>query len=432
MSETIIKVENLGKRYFIQKSSNERYVSLRDVISRKIALIIPRMVRFLKNHRFLDKQEEFWALDDVNFEIERGEIVGIIGNNGAGKSTLLKILSRITEPTIGRFFLKGRVASLLEVGTGFHPELTGKENIYLNGAILGMSRREIKDKFDEIVEFSEIENFLNTPVKRYSSGMYVRLAFSIAAHLQPEILLVDEILAVGDTAFQNKCLGKMGNVTKEGRTIIFISHNMGAISSLCNKTILINKGKIKAFGETSRVINQYLSNQNGEDSFTENSWFRVNHKVIADQTVKEFKIIGIHLSNPANSNSWIATGDPLLIRINYTSSQKFLSPAFVVILSDLFGQEILRLSTMPISGYRIVSLYPKGSIELYTKSLPLVAGRYILDIGFVRERIEWITKLDHVVEFEIQARDVYGSGFLLDRKRGFLTTEHNWVHKRDE
>ena len=432
MSETIIKVENLGKRYFIQKGSNERYVALREVISRKIALIVPSMFRYLKNHRFLDKREEFWALDDVNFEIERGDVVGIIGNNGAGKSTLLKILSRITEPTIGRFFLNGRVASLLEVGTGFHPELTGKENIYLNGAILGMSRKEIKNKFDEIVEFSEIENFLNTPVKRYSSGMYVRLAFSIAAHLQPEILLVDEILAVGDTAFQNKCLGKMGSVTKEGRTIIFISHNMGAISSLCNKTILINKGKIAALGETSRVINQYLSNQNGEDSFTEDIWFRVNHKVIADQTVKEFKFIAIHLSNPANSNSRIATGDPLLIRINYTSSQKFLSPAFVVILSDLFGQEILRLSTMPISGYRIESLYPKGSIELYTKSLPLVAGRYILDIGFVRERIEWITKLDHVVEFEIKARDVYGSGFLLDRKRGFLTTEHNWVHKRDE
>ena len=428
MPEIIIKVENLGKRYFIQKSTNERYVSLRDVISKKVGLIVPRMVRFLKNQPFSDRHEEFWALDNVNLEIQRGEVIGVIGNNGAGKSTLLKILSRITEPTTGRFFLCGRVASLLEIGTGFHPELTGKENIYLNGAILGMSRKEIQLKFNEIVEFSEIENFLNTPVKRYSSGMYVRLAFSVAAYLEPEILLIDEVLAVGDMAFQNKCLGKMGNVTKEGRTIIFVSHNMGAISSLCNKTILIEKGKVEAFGETSKVINLYLSHQNIESSNTKTSWFRVNSDVLGDQAVKDFEITGIHLSNPEDSNGVLGTSDPLVIRINYTSNKHFLSPSFMVIIRDLYGQEILRLSTMPISGYPIESLFSKGTIELYIKSLPLVAGRYILDVGFARERIEWITKLNHIVEFNVLPRDVYNSGCLMDRNRGLITAEHKWSH----
>jgi len=204
--------------------------------------------------------EEFWALKDINFEVEQGDRLGIIGRNGAGKSTLLKILSRITEPTSGRVKIKGRVASLLEVGTGFHQELTGRENIFLNGAILGMSRTEIKRKFDEIVDFSGVEKFLDTPVKRYSSGMYVRLAFSVAAHLEPEILLVDEVLAVGDEEFQKKCLGKMKDVsTDEGRTVLFVSHNMGIIAQLCNKAILLNKGMLEISGETNTVVDQYIN-----------------------------------------------------------------------------------------------------------------------------------------------------------------------------
>ena len=202
--------------------------------------------------------EEFWALKDVNFEIKKGDKVGIIGRNGAGKSTLLKVLSRITEPTTGKIHINGRIASLLEVGTGFHPELTGRENIFLNGAILGMSRAEIKAKFDEIVAFAEVEKFLDTPVKRYSSGMYVRLAFSVAAHLEPEILVVDEVLAVGDAEFQKKCLGKMGEVSEEGRTILFVSHNMEAILGLCNKAILLKNGKISYMGDTEDAIQKYL------------------------------------------------------------------------------------------------------------------------------------------------------------------------------
>jgi len=217
-----------------------------------------------------DTTEEIWALKDINFEIERGETYGIIGRNGAGKSTVLKILSRITEPTTGRVTIKGRVASLLEVGTGFHPELSGRENIYLNGAILGMTRTEIKRKFDEIVAFAEIEKYLDTPVKRYSSGMYVRLAFAVAAHLEPEILVVDEVLAVGDAQFQKKCLGKMGDVAKIGRTILFVSHNMTAVTSLCKKGVLLRGGTIACMGVINQVVNTYLSTDRSE--VLEKSW----------------------------------------------------------------------------------------------------------------------------------------------------------------
>ncbi|OQY11694.1 MAG: ABC transporter ATP-binding protein, partial [Desulfobacteraceae bacterium 4572_187] len=236
MSEIIIKAENLGKKYTIgHKTDSGNYVALRDVLMRNAQNLWAKTKDIARRKPVVigNTTEEFWALKDLNFEIRKGEAIGIIGRNGAGKSTLLKVLSRITEPSAGRVTLKGRVASLLEVGTGFHPELTGRENIFLNGAILGMKRYEIKAKFDEIVAFAEVERFLDTPVKRYSSGMYVRLAFAVAAHLEPEILLVDEVLAVGDMAFQKKCLGKMGDVAKEGRTILFVSHNLATIQSLC-------------------------------------------------------------------------------------------------------------------------------------------------------------------------------------------------------
>jgi lipopolysaccharide transport system ATP-binding protein len=236
---------------------------LRDVLTQKVKGAARGIKNTIRGKQLIDGQdiEEFWALKDVSFEINRGDAVGIIGRNGAGKSTLLKVLSRITEPTTGRITLNGRVASLLEVGTGFHPELSGRENIYLNGAILGMSRAEIKKKFDEIVDFSGVEKFLDTPVKRYSSGMYVRLAFSVAAHLEPEILVVDEVLAVGDVEFQKKCLGKMDDVSKkEGRTVLFVSHQMGTISQLCCRSMLLENGKLITYGPTPEVIDTYIQN----------------------------------------------------------------------------------------------------------------------------------------------------------------------------
>lgn len=253
MSDTVIRVENLSKKYVIGHQ-RERYTALRDVITNGIKSIGNR---FLQKEYIDSATEEFWALKDISFEIKQGDRVGIIGRNGAGKSTLLKILSRITEPTNGKISIKGRVASLLEVGTGFHPELTGRQNIYLNGAVLGMERYEIKKKFDEIVDFAEVEKFLDTPVKRYSSGMYVRLAFAVAAHLDPDILIVDEVLAVGDTQFQKKCLGKMENISGEGRTVLFVSHNIQAIRALCYRGILLDKGQIISNNSTEAILKIY-------------------------------------------------------------------------------------------------------------------------------------------------------------------------------
>jgi lipopolysaccharide transport system ATP-binding protein len=256
MSDYVIKVEGLGKKYLLQhQAAGKRYVALRDVLADKAKSLFQKRKAESGKRKAV---EEFWALKDVAFEVKPGEAVGIIGRNGAGKSTLLKLLSRITEPTTGRMRLRGRVASLLEVGTGFHPELTGRENIFLNGAVLGMHRAEIKKKFDEIVDFAEVEKFLDTPVKRYSSGMYMRLAFAVAAHLEPEILIVDEVLAVGDAQFQKKCLGKMEEVsTNQGRTVIFVSHNMLAVSRLCSRTILLDSGAISAHGETAQILRHY-------------------------------------------------------------------------------------------------------------------------------------------------------------------------------
>lgn len=270
----VIKVENLSKKYILSHQSQERYTALRDVLSNGVKRLGKRLFSPFTSHSSQQSDspftntEDFYALRDVSFEIKQGDRVGIIGRNGAGKSTLLKILSRITEPTSGKIEITGRVASLLEVGTGFHPELTGRENIFLNGAILGMSRFDIKRKFDEIVAFAEVERFLDTPVKRYSSGMYVRLAFAVAAHMEPEILVVDEVLAVGDAQFQKKCLGKMQEVGNDGRTVLFVSHNMGAIEQLCASAILLKNGVLaRKSADVLSVINDYFG-MNASDNYS--------------------------------------------------------------------------------------------------------------------------------------------------------------------
>ena len=266
MTDRMIVVENLSKRYLIghrlASGGRHNYVALRDIIARAAGNFTRKAADFFHGRQVVqgDTVEQFWALRNLSFEVEQGEVLGIIGHNGAGKSTLLKILSRITEPTEGRVVLGGRVSSLLEVGTGFHPELTGRENIYLNGVILGMTQREIRKKFDEIVAFSEVEKFLDTPVKHFSSGMYVRLAFAVAAHLEPEILIVDEVLAVGDAKFQEKCLGKMKDVaSSDGRTVLFVSHNMAAIRELCKRALYLREGSIADEGEPTKVISGYLA-----------------------------------------------------------------------------------------------------------------------------------------------------------------------------
>ena len=267
----VIAVENLSKKYIIGHQKKERYIALRDVMASGAKRVAYKLTHPFTAPKEDPTHEEFWALKDVSFDIQQGDRVGIMGRNGAGKSTLLKILSRITEPTAGRFSIKGRVASLIDVGTGFHPELTGRENIFLNGAILGMRKAEIKNKFDAIVAFAEVERFLDTPVKRYSSGMYVRLAFAVAAHLEPEILIVDEVLAVGDAQFQKKCLSKMEEVGKEGRTVIFVSHNLGALGGLCTKGILLANGQMAVEGSISDVIERYIVSAN-DNSMGEMCW----------------------------------------------------------------------------------------------------------------------------------------------------------------
>lgn len=297
MQEPIISVRGLSKKFILNHEGKEQYTALRDVIASKA-------LNLFKSERANVKaegKEEFWALKDVDFDIKPGDRVGIIGRNGAGKSTLLKVLSRITEPTHGRITVRGRISSLLEVGTGFHPELTGRENIFLNGAILGMSNNEIRRKFDQIVEFAEVERFLDTPVKRYSSGMYVRLAFAVAAHLEPEVLVVDEVLAVGDAQFQKKCLGKMEEVSKnEGRTVLFVSHNMIAIQQLCNDIIVLNKGNLIFHGDrakgmieyeklNSRFITDPLSNENSIE-FKLSSGDRINPETLESNAPLRFSI----------------------------------------------------------------------------------------------------------------------------------------------
>jgi lipopolysaccharide transport system ATP-binding protein len=288
--DVAISVENLSKSYLIGHQATGQD-TFREMLGRRLRGFA-RSARDMAAGRQIvqgDEIEEFWALDDVSFAVKRGEVLGVIGRNGAGKSTLLKVLSRITEPTRGRVTIRGRVASLLEVGTGFHPELTGRENIFLNGAILGMSRAEIKARFDEIVDFAEVEKFIDTPVKRYSSGMYVRLAFAVAAHLEPEILIIDEVLAVGDVVFQKKCLGKMQNVSDSGRTVLFVSHNMQTVAGLTERCILLENGKVAAIGRSDDVIQRYLSNQAGAEAM---------YRKESAGTHPEFTYVGLRTSGP--------------------------------------------------------------------------------------------------------------------------------------
>jgi lipopolysaccharide transport system ATP-binding protein len=360
MTDITIRVENLGKRYRIAAGRQEafRYGSLRESLTGALSAPFRRR-RSSANvaNSPGGRSEQFWALRDVSFEVKRGEALGIIGRNGAGKSTLLKILSRITEPTEGAVDLYGRVGSLLEVGTGFHPELTGRENIYLNGAILGMHRFEIERKFDEIVAFAEVEKFLNTPVKHYSSGMYVRLAFAVAAHLEPEILLVDEVLAVGDAAFQRKCLGKMGAVAKEGRTVLFVSHNMGAINELCDKAILLDAGHLILSDVTDPVVEYYLQAVTPAESTRE--WPRD-----AAPGGEKLRLRSIGLSDPQGLPAQVFRSDsPIQVDLKYE-------------LSEDIPEVRIGIRLLSASGATILASTDSDSDSVIDDSTPRKAGAY--------------------------------------------------------
>ena len=379
VSDTVIRVENLSKSYLVghQSADRERYTALRDVIGDELRNFARNAINVVRGQQvFLgDQVEEFWALKDISFEVQRGEVLGIIGRNGAGKSTLLKILSRVTEPTRGRVVIRGRVASLLEVGTGFHPELTGRENIYLNGAILGMSHAEIRRKFDEIVAFAEVEKFLDTPVKRYSSGMYVRLAFAVAAHLEPEILIVDEVLAVGDAEFQKKCLGKMDEVSRgHGRTVLLVSHNLGIIAKLCARAIWLDQGSISESGASQAVVREYLS----------------RGALIADRVIKLDRLPRPFLEGDElrlKSIEWLSElplkhGEEVKARITFETRSRLANLAAAIGFCDLDGNRILTYdSDLPDGCRQRVTDPGIYSVDLKIDELPLQPDTYGVDIG---------------------------------------------------
>lgn len=374
---TVITVENLGKKYLLShQAQRQPYVALRDVIAEKANAIGRRLLHPFRSSPLAPRSsdEEFWALKDVSFEIKQGERVGIIGRNGAGKSTLLKILSRIVEPTTGSVRIKGRVASLLEVGTGFHPELTGRENIFLNGAILGMMRSEIKKKFDEIVDFAEIEKFLDTPVKRYSSGMYVRLAFAVAAHLEPEILVVDEVLAVGDAQFQKKCLGKMEDVSaKEGRTILFVSHNMGAVRSLCSSATLLERGVIASKGFVSTTIDTYLD---GVATMTSYDFDFETLPRLGDFGSK-LRILRLCFNN----GSGILHGKPLSVELTFDCRADAFDVSFGVGFCNRDGVRVVTIDSDALGERFNFRNGLRGVAKFSLDEFHLAPDTYILDVG---------------------------------------------------
>lgn len=389
---SIINSSNIGKCYTIHHEGIKRNDTLRDEITNWVRGLSKKGIR---NHKATSK-ENFWALKDITFDIKPGERIGIIGRNGAGKSTLLKILSRITEPTVGEIRIKGRVASLLEVGTGFHPELSGRENVYLNGAILGMSRSEIKRKFDEIIDFAEIGKFLDTPVKRYSSGMYVRLAFAVAAHLEPEILIVDEVLAVGDAQFQKKCLGKMESVGKEGRTVIFVSHNMGAVKTLCSTGILISAGQLLLKDTVSNVVSKYISDiQSFEYSKTWDDGLEPANRYIK---LKKISLI----PEEEKSCESITTDDSFSVKVDY---QCICDGALIGLTLVLYTE----------SGDCVFSSINNQDNDFYGNEVPkgvyysecqipkqlLNQGVYTVDVIFFEKQFSQIKTIKNALNFEI-------------------------------
>jgi lipopolysaccharide transport system ATP-binding protein len=426
MSSIAIKVENLSKKYLIGSKRNAQ-----DGLRHRIEAAVRNPWRWLSEKKNPEKNgsDEFWAINDVSFQIKQGEVVGIIGRNGAGKSTLLKILSRITEPTSGRINIKGRVASLLEVGTGFHPELTGRENIFLNGAILGMSQKEIKRKFDDIVEFSEIEKFLDTPVKRYSSGMYVRLAFAVAAHLEPEILICDEVLAVGDAQFQKKCLGKMQDVSNEGRTVLFVSHNMGAMLNLCQRGIVFDKGRITFNGRIEEAADFYSRNNVQVHAREKGLEAHVLYqRDSAEQSQEEFAISKVEfLDENKKPKPVVGTWDTFTVRIHYSVSRRIEKGSVVLQLTTADGAPVLLLSTQPDSTLPLSLEIGEHFVDCNLKDFPLSAGDFMVGAGLAIPQVEMLCWKPALGILTIHPKDLYSSGLAPSAKRSLLAINHEWT-----
>lgn len=424
MNGSIITIEKLSKRYLIGMQA-QKGDGLRHALERAVRAPFTMLRRNSRPKRA--KTEEFWAVRDLSLEIQQGEMLGIIGRNGAGKSTLLKLLSRITEPTSGTIRLRGRVASLLEVGTGFHPELTGRENIFLNGAILGMSRVEIKRKFDEIVAFAEIDKFLDTPVKRYSSGMYVRLAFAVAAHLEPDILIVDEVLAVGDAEFQKKCLGKMEDVsTKEGRTVLLVSHQMTAIQHLCTRCILMDSGRLVLQGHTDEIVNAYMTK--GSTLAMEDAGSRNDRSGKGDVI-----ITAIDLRDPSgNILREAISGNDVVLSLSYSVKDNMVLGDCIFCVDVSMGQKCCFALSSALTDTKKLQLRGQGRIAFLIPNCPLAGGTY---------HVTTYVQADHVVQdhledasvIEVIDGDFYRTGKLLHAgwQRDVVLVNHSWLQHEE-
>jgi lipopolysaccharide transport system ATP-binding protein len=413
-----IRVENLSKHYRLGTGGRAVARNLTEMLVGGVKGAFGR----LRRPPAANPAADFWALRDVSFEVKPGEFVGIVGRNGAGKSTLLKVLSRIVEPTGGRAEIRGRMGSLLEVGTGFHPELTGRENIYLNGSLLGMARREIGRKFDEIAAFSEVEQFLDTPVKRYSSGMYVRLAFAVAAHLEPEILVVDEVLAVGDAAFQRRCMGKMGEVARSGRTVLLVSHNTAAVRNLCGRAVLLDRGRMTRFGPADEVLAAYLADQQGEDAA------EYDLTDVPRGVGKEAILRGVRLLGPNGEPTRVVVcGSPLEIAFRLKLPRAAASPQIGVGVDDGWGQRVFSVASY-LAAEDLPGL-PAGDsvVRCRVPAADLAPGRYALSLSFGYGLAGLADQVEGVVTFHVEAADFYGNGRLPAPGLGAVLVRSAWT-----
>ncbi len=421
MTQPAILVENFGKRYQLGLPRNASR-TLREAIIDWARTPFQRFRTFSGTHA---AASSFWAIRHLHFEVQPGEVLGVIGRNGAGKSTLLKLLSRITEPTEGRAVIRGRVASLLEVGTGFHHELTGRENIYLNGAILGMPRSQIVLKFHEIVAFSGIEQFLDTPIKRYSSGMKVRLAFSVAAHLEPQILMIDEVLAVGDHEFQQRCLGKMQAVAASGRTVLFVSHNIAAIQALCTRAMLLTHGTLDCQGTTADVLGVYMQQFRHEPRLAVDLAARPRMK----PDCRRLMTVGRMVNAMGESISQIAVGDPLTIEVEYEAGDVPFKPVLGVVLKTALGTALFGIDNRIQSDYLPKQSSTHGSIQIHFDSLPLSPGQYSIDL-YLGDELQSLDSIESALTLEVTASNYYGSGKLPSSVCGPLLLRASWaVHE---
>ena len=416
---SVISVDRLSKLYRIGAGRSSGYRTLRESIVEGLGSLRGRPKDAASSDT--SSSNTYWALKEVSFEIQPGEVVGVIGRNGAGKSTLLKILSRITQPHSGRVTLHGRVGSLLEVGVGFHPELTGRENIYLNGAIFGMSRREIRRKFAEIVAFAEIDSFLDTPVKRYSSGMYVRLAFAVAAHMETEILLVDEVLAVGDSSFQRKCLGKMGQVSRSGRTVLFVSHNMAAICNLCSKVIVLDWGRLMFEGPSEEGIGVYAKRCSVSNASEVDLTNHPNRRVGSTPLLGKIRL----LSDSGHPTEEFRCGEPMLIELEVDPRWKTLSPHFAVGFDDTYGCRLFTVATYLTASWSTHLSQPRW-VVCRVDQLPLCPGRYSITLNAGPSEARWMDMIDQAAWFAIEPTDFYENGRIPHPDWGRFLVRSTW------